>query len=242
VSPCSELFDIVEQYWLVTWDLRHQSPHTQRNLPDPCASLFFDKQGAKLLGAMSKSYAYEMKNKGYVFGVKFKPAGLCSYTPEPMSGFAERYSDPMKTFPALRSKVFKALNSVTRLDEAIAEIEHLLLMNMKPVTQKQHLANAIVDHIKTASEIADVQQVAKHFEISVRALQRLFQQYVGLSPKWIIRKYRLHEVLNKIENHEQDWLTLSFTLGYTDQSHFIRDFKDMIGMTPDAYLKQHLNT
>ncbi|MOA57975.1 DNA-binding transcriptional activator FeaR [compost metagenome] len=69
-----------------------------------------------------------------------------------------------------------------------------------------------------------------------RKLQRLFSQYVGVSPKWVLKLYRLQNAAEAMETgSERDWIKLSQDLGYYDQSHFIRDFKAMIGRTPDEY-------
>ena len=69
-----------------------------------------------------------------------------------------------------------------------------------------------------------------------RTLQRLFARYVGVSPKWVLRRYRLHEAAAALAR-EQDrpWAEVAAELGYFDQSHFIRDFTAAIGLTPVAY-------
>ncbi len=237
--PCLELSEIIEQYWLVTWDLQQQEPHLQTNLPDPCVNLFFDKSGAKLLGPITKSYTYEMRGKGQVFGVKFKPAGLSSYSSQPLSHFAENYAKPETVFSKWNQQDMDSLSSTLSLSDSINLIEPYLLAIHHSINKRQQLANAIVDFIKHATQVNRVQHIAKHFSISVRSLQRLFDRHVGLSPKWVIRKYRLHDILNNAEHKKTDWQAISLMLGYTDQPHFIKDFKDMVGMTPQAYAKKN---
>ena len=57
------------------------------------------------------------------------------------------------------------------------------------------------------------------FGIGKRHLQRLFNRYVGVSPKWVIQRYRLHEVLEQIKRDETvDWAELAQDLGYFDQA------------------------
>jgi len=77
------------------------------------------------------------------------------------------------------------------------------------------------------------------FKLSKRTLQRLFQQYVGVSPKWVIKRYRLHEAVERLAaGNEVDWTRLDLDLEYFDQAHFIKDFKAIIGKTPSEYTKQ----
>ena len=72
----------------------------------------------------------------------------------------------------------------------------------------------------------------------MRALQRLFREYVGVSPKWVINRYRLHEALEQIAaGGAIDWSALALDLGYFDQAHFIRDFRRLVGVSPGAYAR-----
>ncbi len=66
----------------------------------------------------------------------------------------------------------------------------------------------------------------------------MFKQYVGVPPKWVIKRYRLHEIAGElVENQEADWAQLAADAGYFDQAHFIKDFKQIVGQAPSAYLK-----
>jgi len=51
--------------------------------------------------------------------------------------------------------------------------------------------------------------------MSIRSLQRLFQEYVGVAPKWVIRRYRLHEVAAAIRDGSgnPDWAELALDWG-----------------------------
>lgn len=87
-------------------------------------------------------------------------------------------------------------------------------------------------------EILKVEQLAERYGVSVRTLQRLFDRYVGVNPKGVIQRFRLHEAAEKIEQGEAvDWPALSVEMGYFDQAHFIKDFKAYIGKTPDEYMR-----
>jgi AraC-like DNA-binding protein len=86
------------------------------------------------------------------------------------------------------------------------------------------------------SKILTVQDAAEASGVSVRTLQRLFRHYVGVTPKWLIRRYRLKEAAARIEAGEhENWADLARKLGYYDQSHLINDFRRMLGQTPALY-------
>ena len=66
--------------------------------------------------------------------------------------------------------------------------------------------------------------------------QRLFSDYVGVSPKWVIRRFRLHDAASRLAKDEDVNLThLAQDLGYSDQAHFTRDFKALVGRSPSDY-------
>ena len=88
------------------------------------------------------------------------------------------------------------------------------------------LINQVIDHIIASREIIRVDDVVSQLNISKRTLQRMFRQYVGFSPKWVIKRYRLHEAAKQVaEGGAVNWSKLALDLGYFDQTHFIKDFK-----------------
>jgi AraC-like DNA-binding protein len=72
---------------------------------------------------------------------------------------------------------------------------------------------------------------------SPRSLQRLFREYVGVSPKWVLQRLRLHEAAERMLEG-RDWAALALDLGYFDQAHFIHDFKAVTGRSPGEYAAQ----
>ena len=75
--------------------------------------------------------------------------------------------------------------------------------------------------------------------MSSRALQRLCRRYVGVGPKWLIKRFRLQEAAARLEAGEtHDWAELSHQLGYFDQAHFVNEFTALVGQSPAAYARR----
>ena len=70
---------------------------------------------------------------------------------------------------------------------------------------------------------------------SKRTLQRLFREYVGVTPKWVLQRIRLHEAAERMADGEGDWAAMALDLGYFDQAHFIKAFKAVVGRSPADY-------
>ncbi len=84
--------------------------------------------------------------------------------------------------------------------------------------------------------VAKVDDVVRLAGLSKRTLERLFREYVGVGPKWVIQRYRLHEAAEYAATGKPlDWADLAARLGYADQAHFIRDFKRIVGQSPSRY-------
>lgn len=98
----------------------------------------------------------------------------------------------------------------------------------------------IVAEIAATPELTRVDDLADRRRTNVRRLQRLFAEYVGVGPKWVIRRYRLHEVTERMARGGSiDWAGLAAELGYADQAHFTRDFTAMVGESPTAYAERY---
>ncbi|WP_369218578.1 helix-turn-helix domain-containing protein, partial [Streptomyces flavofungini] len=118
----------------------------------------------------------------------------------------------------------------------VAALDAFLLGLSSAPDPQADLAMGLVDRIREDRSIRRVAPFAAAQGLSVRALQRLFAAYVGVSPKWIILRYRIHEALERAETAtDVNWAALAATLGYADQAHLVRDFTATVGVPPTAY-------
>ena len=101
------------------------------------------------------------------------------------------------------------------------------------------LINRIVDQIIADRTIIKVDALVDRFNLGKRTLQRIFSQYVGVSPKWVIRRYRIYEAAGRAaEGVDVNWADLAADLGYSDQAHLTREFTAAVGLPPAAYARR----
>jgi len=97
----------------------------------------------------------------------------------------------------------------------------------------------IVADIASDRTITTVDAIVRRCEFTTRSLQRLFAQYVGVSPKWVIKRYRCTRSWSGSRAARRSTGPSSrCSLGYFDQAHFIKDFKSIVGRTPGEYVKR----
>jgi transcriptional regulator GlxA family with amidase domain len=84
-----------------------------------------------------------------------------------------------------------------------------------------------------------VAELAEYCNLSARQLQRRFQDVVGVSPKILARTIRFDEIRRRLMfNPDANLTDLAYEFGFTDQAHFIRDFKEFAGKTPGEFASE----
>jgi AraC-like DNA-binding protein len=239
LSPSPDLAPFVAHFWIVTWDLRGHEPEVQETLPHPSVHIALERERSGIYGVVRGRFTRVIEGRGRVFGIKFRPAGFYPFVQFPVSRLTNRILPLGDVFGA-DAETLEAVILAKRSERAMIAIAEDFLRRRSP--QRDAVAEQIghiVEQIAADRTITTVDSVARRFAFSTRSLQRLFSRYVGVSPKWVINRHRLHEAVDRVaQGMTVDWTQLAFELGYFDQAHFIKDFKAIIGRTPGEYRSQ----
>jgi len=93
--------------------------------------------------------------------------------------------------------------------------------------------------IAQASGHQGLRQVAAEIGVGERRLQQIFRQHVGLSPVQWRRLARLHGCLRALRAQPVTrWADVAAGSGFYDQSHLVKEFKALCGMTPGLFLER----
>jgi AraC-like DNA-binding protein len=242
--PSPDLRRFVDRYWIVSWDLRGQQPHTQETLPYPCAHLVFEAGNTTIVGVMTGKFTRLLEGRGQVFGIKFQPAGFYPFARRPMRSLTNQTLPCADIFGVHCDALESAILAQPDERAQVALVEGFLRACLPEPDERVATLNHIVADIAADRDITTVEQVLCHCArgaMSKRTLQRLFSEYIGVGPKWVIRRFRLHEAAGRIDAGDAiDWPRTALELGYADQTHFIKDFKAIVGKTPAEYSRQRL--
>jgi AraC-like DNA-binding protein len=234
-APDPALAAFVEHFWTVAWDVRGE-PVTSEVLSHPSVHIVFERDSSRVVGVPRGKFTRRLEGRGFVVGIKFRPGWFRPLIDGPVAQLSDRSVALEAVFgartQALASSVLAAADVAARIAAATAFLRGWLPAP-DPLAER---AAAIVKRILDDREIRKVDDIARMFRTSPRALQRLFHDYVGVSPKWVLRRYRMHEAIQRMdEGTLVDWTALALELGYFDQAHFCRDFKKLVGRTPTGY-------
>lgn len=237
-QPARDLARFVEHYWIVTWDFRGQESFLAEILPHPRIHLVIAPGHSRIFGVVKGMFSYRYEESGRVFGVRFKPGAVYPLLHLPLAQFTNTSLSIKETLGMEETVLEKAVLLQEDKAAMIESMEHLLRKRLPEQDEHEKVIQQILEHIVTNRELSRVEDLVSRFNLSKRMLQRLFHQYVGVSPKWVIQHYRLHEAARRLtEGDGVDWSQLAVDLGYCDQAHFSRVFKATVGQAPAAYAK-----
>jgi AraC-like DNA-binding protein len=235
-SPAPELALYVQHYWMVTWDLRGQPPFSQETLPHPNVHAVFEQDRSAVCGVSTSKFTRVLEGQSQVFGIKFTPGGLHPFLKSSVSALTDRGTSLARVFGNEVTKLESLLVSSGDEDERIAAANGFLVSRQPDPDPTVALANQLVGQILREPALKTVDDLARRTGIGKRSLQRMFNEYVGINPKWVIRRYRLHEVVERLKSGERlDLSQLALELGYFDQPHLINDFRSIVGYSPAQY-------
>lgn len=233
-----DLSCFIEQYWMVAWDLRGQPPQVQETLPHPTIHLVFEKDNSNIFGVPTGKFTRLLEGQGQVFGIKFRPGGFYPFVKAPVSSFTDKLIEVQEVFGPESKALERALLSLEDESKMLELAEDFLRQQSPQPDENLDLIGRVFERIITDRTILKVDELVDRLDLTKRTLQRMFSQYVGVSPKWVIKRYRLHEAAAQLAaSSVADWPKMALDLGYFDQAHFIKDFKTLVGKTPAEYAR-----
>ncbi len=236
--PSPDLEPYIEHYWMVEWDLRGQAPERIEILPHPSLHLIFERDmGGRISGIARGKFSRLLENDGAVFAAKFTPGGFYPFVRVPIATFSGLVVPVGDVFGPEGIRVERAILA-EHSDSVRIEIIESFFRAQRP--EPDATAGRIAEIVYAVAGdrgIVKVEDLVARYGLNKRALQRLFAKYVGATPKWVIQRYRLHEAAEQLAAGPVNQSALALSVGYSDQAHFVRDFKAIVGISPAAYAR-----
>ena len=238
-EPSAALAPFADFYWILRWDLRGKPPHEQTILPHPNVNLAFEVSGTGIYGVDRRLFTRSLAGQGRAFGVRFRAGCFRPFWQAPISQLTDRVVPAARLFGGRAEKTRQAImcDAGAGAGAEMTALAEALLCSFLP--SRDPVAEQVADLVACITAdpaLRRVDELAAASGLTARSLQRLFADYVGVSPKWVMRRARLHEAAERADSGEQvDWAELAASLGYADQAHLTRDFTATIGIPPTRY-------
>lgn len=247
-----ELAGLVDRFWAVEWDLPAGAVHRQQVLTHPGANFSVGHADAaaneaapgeleaRLNGVARRLTTRVLAGHGWAVAAMTTPGGLGAFVTQPATVFTDRV---VPLGEALGMDEAGLIRKITAQSGQRARVG-VLAGALEGV-----IATADPQRVRRAREVADVAGVAETDRslrrldglcagagLAPRTLQRMFLEYAGVPPTWVLRRYRLLDAAERVRGGERvSWAEVAVDLGYADQAHLIRDFRSAVGQTPAAY-------
>ncbi len=234
--PAAGLGHLVEHLWVIEWDLAQ--PFTAHVLPHPNVNLCVMAGRSRISGTSRRVFVERLDGAGRVLGVTFRAGAFRLLHDAPAHSLTDRELAVSAVYDVdvagLEHEVLPA-----EVPAALERVQEVLRSRVPPPDPQATLAGRIVDAVVADRSLGRVEQLAARFDLPVRRLQRLFAAYIGVTPKWVLMRARVHDATDAAGGGRQpDWALLAAELGYCDQAHLIRAFKAATGVTPAEYARR----
>jgi AraC-like DNA-binding protein len=165
--------------------------------------------------------------------IEFQPAGLYAFIGENQKELADTVIPFEMINKRLNQLIIGLISKANSINELLTGLDKLLLTNM-PLSCPCELpfANKLI--IKNAGNIS-IKQLSDSVYYSERHLNRIFDQYLGMSTKSFSRLVRMNKTIRLLRNPHNSITYCSSLAGFHDLPHFIHDFKSLCGLTPQEY-------
>ena len=167
-----------------------------------------------------------------------------------MPGYAEFFFKyPIGEFSEMEIPIQEVFSHADELLEKIAEqssfegriraFEAFYLKHFQSGLEIPLLVKYLTERIITFRGTLNVKELSEDTGYSSRYMVKTFEKFVGVSPKLLGRIVRFQNVIHSLEHkHYEETLDRIFEMGYFDQNHFIKEFKEFSFVTPKKYIQQ----
>jgi AraC-like DNA-binding protein len=253
-APCPALRPFVRRLWVSEADRGSARDAEQREhvLPTGGVHIVFRLSGPGLRifegpddrvgrrfgtaivgGARSAYYVRDVSEPAWSVGAELLPGAAPLLLGAPADAFAERHTPLEDLWGRDAAEAQQRLADAVTSDRRLALAESIFASRLPRV---RGIHPAIAEALARFDTGADVRSLVDRSGFSHRRFLTLFRAAVGLSPKRYARIVRFRGALARVATRSApSWADLALAAGYSDQSHFNREFREFAGVTPGHY-------
>ncbi len=184
---------------------------------------------AAFAGQLTGPLLLRSRGKARVFGARLHPHGAHHLLRAPLPELA----DSVTSLSDLSKPLARLADGPQDFSELIAEFEAIV----PEADPDRFVAQAVAEMTATGGQV-EIAALAAQGGVSCRQFERRFLSRVGMPPKVFCRIQRFRRVMAAIDAPGSNWVDAAIDCGYYDQSHLIRDFKDLSGKPPSLLLAE----
>lgn len=251
------LLPYIQTIWYISQNASEVIGMNPRMIPDGCfhmvinlgaPHLYTDKNGNRIepkrshINVMQTEFV-TVERSGHVeiMGVVFRPHGLYSFMRMPISELTGQILNLDDLLTEQIDLLEEQLASIPTIHEKCLQLERWLENRLhRNTVEKVEIRQEIIfarELMARRGGTIRVRELAAKLDLSERTLERHFQTCYGISPKQYAILLRIHNLLRHMNAESNKMVDYAAIGEYYDQAHFIREFKNLVGVTPKVYLQ-----
>lgn len=257
-KPNSNLASYVEFFWEGKFNINLKTELAQNVVPNGFVELIIHSSERHcelkkeqdwssspdytIIGLYTRPYLVKFRDLVNVFGIRFKPEGIYNLFGIPASVFSESYEDMEQVLGVGFREYCSRIRETATTQKRLKLTNEYLLKQLEKHHPELNYVNRAAEMLRQSDSITKIDELPGKVYISLRQLEREFKDKVGTTPKRYMRISRVNEAYRKMEEGKPVSFTkLALDCGYSDQAHFIRDFKSFTGVNPTSFTNERHN-
>lgn len=234
--PDPRLQQYIYCYWELKTTARLADAFMYRVVADGCIDIYFDLNDPSdnyVMGFCRKYTEFPLDNFFHYVGVRFLPTMFPQLFRVDASQLSNRYEKLEAVVPVTANFISSRFHPGMNPAEMAALFDQWFISVLANASFDED--NRLYEAIGIILQQSGVLNVEADLDtgISPRQLRRLFEYYIGDTPKVFSKVVRFQNILRaKPSTQSLRNNKLFFDVGYYDQAHFIKEFRNFYGVTP----------
>lgn len=240
--PALPLQEYIYCYWQLKTTQKLDSAFHYKVVADGCIDIFFELQQPEdnfVMGFCKKYTEFPLANEFNYIGIRFLPTMFTQLFHIDAASLSNQYVSLDTVVPKVSHFIATHFYPEMTSDQIRSELDTYFSALLAPM--RLELDKRLYNALQIILSNYGVLDIEKDLDtgISPRQLRRLFKYYIGDTAKTFCKVVQFQNILKaKPSSQSLKRNKLFYDIGYYDQSHFIKDFKNFYGVTPSKAFKR----
>ncbi|MCW4468477.1 helix-turn-helix transcriptional regulator [Flavobacterium sp. MFBS3-15] len=188
-------------------------------------------------GLYDHTVTWKIAPGSVMFGIRLKPESLISLFRFPVASLINVVGDAESLLDAGIKSMGEEISNCIDAPSMIAIAEKYLLKRLNSISDNNNRFVMACRLLRAHQANLSITALSDHLSVGKRQLERIFKDQMGTGPKTYQRIVRFTCAYRDIQQGKDlAWSDLTYGNGFSDQSHFIRDFKEFTGESPTEFV------